>query len=142
MKDQTKKMSWSEVYLATFILYRTIILQYSSVEQGFQHIKALLFGDKATAADILASNDPAVPKRLSYNISGFNRDVWTTKRHDIMLEIVKAKFHQNLELADELRATGKKTIAESGKHQFFANGLAITNNVILDMSQWNISSRH
>ena len=70
----------------------------------FQHIKAQLFGDQATAADILASNDPAVAKRLSYNISGFNQDIWTTKRHDLMLQIMKAKFHQNL----ELRATGKK----------------------------------
>ena len=58
-----------------------------------------------------------------------------------MLQIVKAKFHQNLELADELRATGKKTIAESGKHQFFANGLAITHKDIMDMSQWTAQSK-
>ena len=36
-------------------------------------------------------------------------DFWTTKRHELMLQIVKTKFHQNLELADELRDTGKKT---------------------------------
>ena len=128
----------SNYYPASYVFRQQ---KYSSVEQGFQHIKAQLFGDQATAADILASNDPAVAKRLSYNISGFNQDIWTTKRHDLMLQIVKAKFHQNLELADELRATGKKTIAESGKHQFFANGLAITHKDILDMSQWTAQSK-
>ena len=35
----------------------------------------------------------------------------------------------------------KKTIAESGKHNIFANGLSITNKDILDMKQWTGQSK-
>ena len=55
--------------------------------------------------------------------------------------MVKAKFDQNPELCDELRATGKKTIAKSGKYNIFANGLSITNKDILDMKQWTGQSK-
>ena len=41
-------------------------------------------------------------------IKGFKLDVWNTKRHDLMLQLVQAKFQQNPNLADELRNTGKK----------------------------------
>ena len=86
----------------------------------------MVFGDVATAIDIMATNNPAVAKRLSYNIKNFKQDAWNTKRHDIMLQLVMAKFNQNPKLADELRANGKKTISESGRHKYFANGIAIT----------------
>ena len=70
----------SNYYSASYVFKQQ---KYSSVEQGFQHIKALISVDQATSADILSSNDPAVTKRSSYNISGFNQDVWTTKRHEL-----------------------------------------------------------
>ena len=79
---------------------------YKTLEQGYQHTKAMVFGDVATAADIMVTNNPALAKKLSYNIKNFKQDVWNTKHHDIMLELVKAKFNQNPKLADELRATG------------------------------------
>ena len=128
----------SNYYTASFVFRQQ---KYNSIEQGYQHVKAVLFGDHATAAQILASNDPAAAKRLSYSIKGFKQEVWATKRYDLMLQMVKAKFDQNPELCDELRATGKKTIAESGKHNIFANGLSITNKDILDMKQWTGQSK-
>ena len=114
---------------------------YKTLEQGYQHTKALVFGDVATAADIMATNNPALAKKLSYNIKNFKQDAWNTKRHDIMLQLVKAKFNQNPKLADELRATGKKTISESGRHKYFANGLAITNKEILNTLKWTGQSQ-
>ena len=95
----------SNYYTASFVFRQQ---KYNSIEQGYQHVKAVLFGDHATAAQILASNDPAATKRLSYRIKGFKQEVWATKRYDLMLQMVKAKFDQNPELCDELRATGKK----------------------------------
>ena len=58
-----------------------------------------------------------------------------------MLQLVKAKFEQNPELAAELRATGKKVVAESRKHNYFANGLSITNKNILEMKEWTAQSK-
>ena len=51
------------------------------------------------------------------------------------------KIEQNPELAVQLRATGTKTIAESGRHTFFANGISITHKVILNMQQWTGQSK-
>ena len=114
---------------------------YSNIEQAYQHVKAVLFNDQAAATDILSSDDPAAAKRLGFNINGFKEDVWNTKRYELMLQLVKAKFDQNPELAVHLRATGKRTIAETGRHSFFANGLAITHKHVLDMKQWTSQSK-
>ena len=80
-------------------------------------------------------------KRISFNIKGFKQDVWDSKRYDLMLQLVKAKFEQNPELAVQLLATGTKTIAESGRHTFFANGISITHKDILNMQQWTGQSK-
>ena len=47
---------------------------YKTLEQGYQHTKALVIGDVATAADIMATNNPALAKKLSYNIKNFKQD--------------------------------------------------------------------
>ena len=128
----------SNYYKSTFVFRNQ---KYSSIEQGYQHVKAVLFRDEAAAANILASDDPSTAKRLSFSINGFKEDIWNTKRYDLMLQLVKAKFAQNPDLAAHLRATGTKTIAESGKHKFFANGISITHKNILDMKQWTAQSK-
>ena len=51
--------------------------------------------------------------------------------------LIRAKFTQNPALANTLRATGQKKIAESGKHRFFAVGLPITHKDILNQNVWN-----
>ena len=92
--------------------YRSPIMfrnqKYQTLEQAYQHTKALLFKDDDTAVSILAADSPSEAKKLSYNIKGFNLDIWNAKRHDLMLQLVQAKFQQNPNLADELRNTGKK----------------------------------
>ena len=115
--------------------------KYKNIEQAYQHIKAELFNDPAAAAEILSSDDPAVAKKMSFTIKGFKEDIWNAKRYDLMLHLVKAKFEQNPELAAHLRATGKRTIAETGKHSFYANGFAITHKHVLDVKQWTSQSK-
>ena len=100
-----------------------------------------MFNDQTAAAEILSSDDPAVAKKTSFTIKGFKEDVWNAKRYDLMLHLVKTKFEQNSELAAHLRATGKRTIAETGKHSFYANSLAITNKHVLDVKQWTSQSK-
>ena len=128
----------SNYYSCNFVFRKQI---YSNIEQAYQHVKAVLFNDQAAATDILSSDDPAAAKRLGFSINGFKEDVWNTKRYELMLQLVKAKFDQNPELAVHLRATGKRTIVETGRHSFFANGLAITHKHVLDMKQWTSQSK-
>ena len=110
----------SNYYPCNFVFRKQM---HSNIEQAYQHAKAVLFNGQAAATDILSSDDPAATKRLGFNINGFTEDVWTTKRYELMLQLVKAKFDQNPELA--VQETGNRTLAETGKYSFFANGLLL-----------------
>ena len=117
--------------------------RYKNIEQAYQHRKAVLFKDELIASKIMASSDPAEAKRISYELKGSkeHHDKWNAERYDLMLELVKANFLQNPELAKELKNTGTKQLAESGKHQYYATGLSITNRDILNTGKWTGSSK-
>ena len=128
----------SNYYRSQFIFQNR---KYTSIEQAYQHQKALLFDDQDTADQIIDTHDPSAAKRLSFKIKGFKEQVWNEKRYDIMLELTKRKFSQNPTLATELLATGTKKIAESGKHRFFAVGLSITHKDVLSEGVWTGESK-
>ena len=128
----------SNYYRSQFIFQNR---KYASIEQAYQHQKALLFDDQNTAAEIMDTRDPSAAKRLSFKIKGFKEQVWNGKRYDIMLELTKRKFTQNHNLTTELLATGTKNIAESGKHRLFAVGLPITHKDILNEGVWTGESK-
>ena len=128
----------SNYYRSQFIFQNR---KYASIEQAYQHQKALLFDDQNTAAEIMDTRDPSAAKRLSFKIKRFKEQVWNGKRYGIMLELTKRKFTQNPNLATELLATGTKNIAESGKHRFFAVGLPITHKDILNEGVWTGESK-
>ena len=128
----------SNYYPCNFVFRKQ---KYSNVEQAYQHVKAVLFNDRTSATDILSSDDPAAAKRLGFTIYGFKEDVWNAKRYELMMQIVKAKFEQNPELAAHFRATGKRTLAETGRHNFFVNVLASTHEDGPDMKQWTSQSK-
>ena len=97
-----------------------VVYRNRKYRSAYQHLKSLLHGDHITATKILAARDPAEGKRLSFDIKT-NRETWlrwNAERHNLMTEILTAKFSQNPKLAEELLATGTKRIAESGKHDY------------------------
>lgn len=95
------------------------------------------------AAKILAARDPAEAKRLSFEIKASKESQlkWNAERYDLMSAILTAKFTQNPKLAVELRATGNKRIAESGRHEYYATGLSITHKDVLNPSKWTSQSK-
>ena len=93
----------SNYYTSPFIYQEQ---KYCSIEQAYQHVKALVCKDLGTAALILDTTDPAAAKRLSFQIKGFKQDVWNQKRCDVMLQLLRAKFTQNPRLQTELLDTG------------------------------------
>ena len=117
------------------------IKKYSSIEQAYQYLKAVMFNDLDAANQIMNSDDAATSKRLSNQIKGFNQELWNGERYEIMTNLIRAKFTQNPALANTLRATGQNKIAESGKHRFFAVGLPITHKDILNQNVWNGESK-
>ena len=63
--------------------------RYRSLEQAYQHCKALFFGQAESASKIMTSRDPAEAKRISYEING-PRDLqskWDEQRIDLMTSL-------------------------------------------------------
>lgn len=73
-------------------------LMFATVEHGFQWEKAITFGDLASAAAIVASDDPGEAKYLGSLIKNYDDNTWLSKRVNVMGKHVKCKFEQNNKL--------------------------------------------
>lgn len=112
---------------------------YISIEQGWQHRKALLAGDQISAHKIMCSTKPKSAKELGRNVkmTSVNRNKWDAGREDLMLAMVRAKVSQNRDVKSALLDTGSKRIGESGVNdQFYTIGLKLTDNLVLDNKKW------
>lgn len=79
-------------------------LTYLNNEAAFQSAKT--FSDRECFTNL----DPSSAKRLGRRVQ--LRDDWEDVKNDIMYEICKAKFSQNIELKKKLLATGDKHLEE------------------------------
>lgn len=75
--------------------------------------KASLFGDDRTAERILATDDPAEAKRLGRTVAGFDENVWSQRRFEIVVDGNRAKFGQHEDLGRYLLGTGSQVLAEA-----------------------------
>ena len=123
-------------YFACPITFRK--QSFRSLEHAYQHTKALFFGHEESAARIKDARDPSEAKRISYEITG-PRDLqkkWDDQRVDLMTSLVQTKCQQNPDVVKELKLTGNKIIAESGRDRFYATGLPITHKDVLQSGKW------
>lgn len=79
-------------------------LTYLNNEAAFQSAKT--FSDRECFTNL----DPSSAKKLGRRVQ--LRDDWEDVKNDIMYEICKAKFSQNIELKKKLLATGDKHLEE------------------------------
>ena len=96
---------------------------YKTAEHYIQYRKALLFGDNATANQILRSEAVIDAKRLSYNISDFNWLQWINKDLEICNRGIREKFIQNTPLLEMLKTTAPKSIAEASYDKLLGTGI-------------------
>ncbi len=75
--------------------------------------KARLFGDEASRARIMATNNPLTMKKLGRGVTGFNQEIWEREQMHIVTAANYAKFSQNPALREHLLATGEATIVEA-----------------------------
>ena len=66
--------------------------KYNSIEQCYQHSKAVMFGDNRAAASILRATDPGDQKFLVKNIKGFNVNTWNRAKVGLMKDMLHCKF--------------------------------------------------
>src|SRR5262245_20959975 len=86
---------------------------FNCAEQFMMHGKAMLFGDTATAADVLAADHPRTQKALGRKVKPFDNVVWERERVTIVKAGNRAKFTQNPELLATLLATKGTTLVEA-----------------------------
>jgi ribA/ribD-fused uncharacterized protein len=99
--------------------------------------KARLFGDDAIVPEILAASHPSEAKALGRKVRGFDDDVWTQRRFDLVVEGNVAKFGQHPELRDFLLGTGDRVLVEaSPRDRVWGIGLGASNERAEDPASW------
>lgn len=130
----TEASPFSQWYPTTFVVDGTT---FHCAEQYMMHGKALLFGDAAVAAEMLAATHPREHKALGRKVAGFEPAMWEREREKIVYAGNRAKFTQKQELLDALLATKGTTLVEaSPDDRIWGIGLAATDPEAQDPAQW------
>ncbi len=110
---------------------------FSSMEQYMMYRKAVCFGDDKVAAQILATEDVAEIKALGRLVSGYDENLWNGVRQIVVYEGLLAKFSQNPDLREQLKATGNAVLAECAvKDRIWGVGLSMRDTDRLDRTKW------
>lgn len=88
-------------------------VRYPTAEHFMMCEKARLFGDEATAREILTSPSPGRAKAFGRKVRGFDEATWVEHRYDIVRRGSVAKFASNPALLDYLMATDGKVLVEA-----------------------------
>lgn len=138
-----------------------------SAEQFMMYAKAKLHNDHLVASKIISVNNSGVPaklisgdltpnqiisdqhlrkgwdalqhriKRLGRDVSGFNENLWKSKRKSYVIRGSMEKFTQNPVLKDCLLATNQTILVEASEFdKIWGCGLSESDNRILDQSKW------
>ena len=95
---------------------------YVKLEQAYMHIKALENSDNAAARKIRYTKDPREIKHIGSKLAVYDNEKWNTIRHGVIHDLVKAKFMQNDDMAQELIRTGNRKLVETGNGKLVETG--------------------
>jgi ribA/ribD-fused uncharacterized protein len=105
---------WNGIYSQWFLADMvTDSITFNSCEQYMMYRKALLFGDKEIADEILFEEDPREQKKWGRKIKNFNKDIWEQNCLSIVYQGNLAKFTQNEDLKRQLLLTGDRMLVEA-----------------------------
>ena len=124
----------SNWYLSSFTVKG---LTFSSVEQFMMYRKAICFGDETVANQILATENAAEIKSLGRRVSNYKEHIWSGIRQMVVYEGTLAKFSQNLDLKEKLKATGDAILAECAvRDLIWSVGLSMNDPDRFDKTKW------
>lgn len=110
---------------------------FSSAEQYMMYKKAVCFGDWDTAKEILCTDDVAQIKELGRQVSDYSESYWNGIRQIVVFEGLLAKFSQNENLKNQLKATGDAILAECAvKDRIWGIGLSMKDSDRFEISRW------
>src|SRR5258708_2829201 len=88
-------------------------VQFTHAEQYMMYAKALLFGDRASAERILATDSPREQQAIGRTARGFDPAVWELFREGIVFTGNHARFTQNADDRAALLVTRRTTLVEA-----------------------------
>jgi len=112
-------------------------IKFCTSEQAMMWEKAMLFGDRETAEEILKTRNPKVQKQLGREVKNYVDEVWNAKREELVFNILVEKFLQNEKILSWLLKTGDTTIVEASPYdKIWGIGLGEDDPRSLDPAQW------
>ena len=106
------------------------------MEQTYQWKKATQANDVRVAKKLLYTTSPRVAKSLGRSVKGLAAGKWDENKKNVMRELVKIKFSENLDLSKKLLNSKDLTLVEAGMNLFYGVELSITNAGIFDSTKW------
>jgi ribA/ribD-fused uncharacterized protein len=93
-------------------------LEFNCSEQFLMYNKAILFdsSNSLLLQDILFETSPVKIKKFGRVVKNFNENVWNEHKYNIMINALRLKFNQNLEIKRKLIETGDKILYEASKN--------------------------
>jgi len=131
---KVNKSCLSNFYPAKFV-YRDY--EFVTSEQALMASKAALFWDFDKFQMILKADSPRSAKYYGRRVKNYNDNIWSTVRYDVMVDILLAKFGQNLELKEFLLSTGDNILVEcSPSDKIWGIGLSLQDPDWQDEKNW------
>jgi ribA/ribD-fused uncharacterized protein len=112
-------------------------VKYPTIEHYFQAQKALEFGDDEIHKQIMKTPSAKAVKALGKKVKNFIKELWDSKRIEIMARGIRAKFVQHPELQKQLIDTGSKQIGEAdARDSFWGIGTSSSTELSKDPLKW------
>jgi ribA/ribD-fused uncharacterized protein len=112
-------------------------VDYTSAEQWMMAGKARLFGDDEALAAMLATDDPAVVKKLGRTVRGFDAARWRAECEALVTRGNVAKFSQDPALKAFLLGTGDAVLVEASPFDaVWGIGLGVADEAATDPLRW------
>ncbi len=128
------KSCLSQWWPCTFVLEGQ---HFASAEHYMMWRKALLFEDSSTAEKVLAAASPSEAKALGRSIAGYDDELWSSARLEIVTEGNVAKFGQDPALRSFLLGTGSQVLVEASPlDRVWGIGLTADDPRALDPASW------
>ena len=126
-------------YLSNWYLSEFTVrgIKYSSMEQYMMYQKAICFHDDDVAKQILSTDDVGKIKALGRSVRNYDDRYWSGVRQIIVYNGLLAKFSQNDNIREKLKATGNAILAECAVNDMiWGIGLSMSDVRRCDPKKW------
>ena len=120
-----------------YLCYSTAKIEFNCAEQYMMYKKAVHFGDKDIARQIMETSQPREQKELGRAVKGFRKDEWERVCIPIVYRGNYFKFIQNPKLLRKLITTAGTTLVEASPTDIlWGVGLSENDPLIHDRKNW------